>query len=181
MEYNGIYWNNKGRPELLFFCGTDRCQMDANGRVKLSPRVLEDFARSGSNVVVHCLPEGAVAVYPEKVYEAMRRTEADAAEHAGRSMVFRRELRRFGAWSTPQQISTQGRITIPPEYRDFAGLSVSGNVVVVGVEIGVEIWDRGRWLEEQKNFMEHAREKGEREMADDLVNPSIRSGERGNV
>ena len=154
---------------MLSFCGTDRCQMDANGRVKLSPRVLEDFARSGSDVVLHCLPEGAVAVYPAKIYEAMRSPETDAAERAGKSMVFRRELRRFGAWSTPQRISTQGRITVPPEYRDFAGLSAAGGIVVVGVEIGIEIWDRARWQEEQKNLMEHAREKGEREMAGDLL------------
>ena len=154
---------------MLSFCGTDRCQMDANGRVKLSPRVLEDFARSGSEVVLHCLPEGAVAVYPEKVYEAIRTAESNAAERAGKSMVFRRELRRFGAWSMPCRISQQGRITVPPEYRDFAQLS--GNVIVVGVEIGIEIWDRARWQEEQKNLMEHAREKGEREMAGDLLMP----------
>ena len=152
---------------MLSFCGTDRCQMDANGRIKFSPRVLEDFARNGNEVVLHCLPEGAVAVYPEKVYESMRNTEPNAAERAGKSMLFRREQRRFGAWSTPEKISTQGRITIPPEYRDFAGLS--GNVIVVGVEIGVEIWDRARWMEEQKNIMEHAREKGEKEVAGDLV------------
>ncbi|MBQ9338029.1 MAG: hypothetical protein IJS14_12115 [Lentisphaeria bacterium] len=152
---------------MLSFCGTDRCLMDANGRIKFSPRVLEDFARSGSEVVLHCLPEGAVAVYPEKVYEAMRNTEQNAAERAGKSLVFRREQRRFGAWSTPAKITTQGRITIPPEYRDFAGLS--GNVIVVGVEIGVEIWDRAKWQEEQKNIMDHAREKGEREVAGDLI------------
>lgn len=152
---------------MLSFCGTDRCLMDANGRIKFSPRVLEDFARSGSEVVLHCLPEGAVAVYPEKVYEAMRNAEPNAAERAGKSMLFRREQRRFGAWSMPCRISTQGRITVPPEYRDFAGLSA--NVIVVGVEIGVEIWDRARWMEEQKNIMEHAREKGERELADDLL------------
>ena len=152
---------------MLSFCGTDRCLMDANGRIKFSPRVLEDFARSGSEVVLHCLPEGAVAVYPEKVYESMRNAEPNAAERAGKSMLFRREQRRFGAWSMPYKISTQGRITIPPEYRDFAGLSA--NVIVVGVEIGVEIWDRARWMEEQKNIMEHAREKGERELADDLL------------
>jgi len=69
----------------------------------------------------------------------------------------------------PQRISTQGRITIPPEYRDFAGLSAAGGIVVAGVEIGIEIWDRARWQEEQKNLMEHAREKGEREMAGDLL------------
>lgn len=150
------------------FCGTDKCQMDANGRVKLSPRVLEDFARSGGDVVLHCLPEGAVAVYPEKIFEAMRRTDSNAAEQAGRSMVYRREQRRFGAWSCSQRISAQGRVTIPPEFRDFAGLATSGSIVVAGVEIGIEIWDAARWQEEQCRIMEHARKKGEQEMSDDL-------------
>ena len=154
---------------MLAFCGTDKCQMDANGRVKLSPRVLEDFARNGSDVVLHCLPEGAVAVYPEKVFEAMRHAESNAAEQAGKSMLYRREQRRFGAWSCPQRISAQGRVTIPPEYRDFAGLSAAGSVVVAGVEIGVEIWDAARWQEEQRKMMEHAREKGEQEINDDLL------------
>lgn len=30
---------------MLAFCGLDRCSVDANGRIKLSPRVIEDFAR----------------------------------------------------------------------------------------------------------------------------------------
>ena len=84
------------------------------------------------------------------------------------SMVFRRTLRRFGAWSQSEKISAQGRITLPQEYRDHAGLVPGGDVMVVGNEIGVEIWSRERWLEEQKMIMEHEREKGEREMESDL-------------
>ena len=107
-------------------------------------------------------------MYPEKVLETMRHAETDAVERAGKSMLYRREQRRFGAWSCPQRISAQGRVTIPPEYRDFAGLTAAGGVVVAGVEIGVEIWDAARWQEEQRKMMEYAREKGEREMNDDL-------------
>ena len=83
-------------------------------------------------------------------------------------MVFRRSLRRFGAWSQSQRISAQGRITLPPEYREHAGLVPGGDVMVVGNEIGVEIWSRERWLEEQKMILEHERVKGEREMESDL-------------
>lgn len=165
---------------MLSFCGMDRCLLDASGRVKLSPRVLEDFAHSGNEVVLHCLPEGAVAVYPENVYQKMRTAAADAAERAGQSMLFRRELRRFGAWSVSQRITQQGRITIPPEYRDFAGLKTGGNTVVVGVEIGIEIWDLERWKTEQMNCMEHARAKGETEMSADLdpANYKDQNGDR---
>lgn len=153
---------------MLAFCGLDRCSVDANGRIKLSPRVIEDFARRGSDVVLHCLPEGAVAVYPEDIYLEMRRSVPDPAQRAAGSMVFRRTLRRFGAWSQSEKISAQGRITLPQEYRDHAGFVPGGDVMVVGNEIGVEIWSRERWLEEQKMIMEHEREKGEREMESDL-------------
>ena len=39
---------------------------------------------------------------------------------------------------------------------------------VVGVEIGVEIWSRERWEEEQKRISEHMQEKDRREMDADL-------------
>jgi len=154
---------------MLSFCGLDRCSVDSNGRIKLSPRVMEDFAQRGGDVVLHCLPEGAVAVYPEDIYLAMRRTEPNPAERAAESFVFRRTLRRFGGWSQSERISAQGRITLPPAYREHAGLSSGGDAVVVGVEIGIEIWSQERWAEEQRKVQEHMLEKGEREMASDLL------------
>ena len=90
------------------------------------------------------------------------------AQRAAGSMVFRRTLRRFGAWSQSEKISAQGRITLPAEYREHAGLLPGGEVMVVGNEIGVELWSRERWMEEQKMILEHEREKGRREMESDL-------------
>ena len=156
---------------MFAFNGIDKSQLDTNGRIKLSPRILGDFAKSGNNVVLHCLPEGALAVYPEEIFLQMRNEKSDAARRAANSLLFRRELRRFNAWSTPAVISPQGRITIPGEYREFAALAVSENVMVVGVEIGVEIWNCERWKQEQECVMNHAVEKGENEMIGDLNSP----------
>jgi DNA-binding transcriptional regulator/RsmH inhibitor MraZ len=120
-------------------------------------------------VVLHCLPEGAVAVYPEEVYRDMRRGEARPAERAGESLVFRRQLRRFGALSQSERISPQGRITLPASFREYAGLVPGGEMMVVGVEIGLEIWSRERWEQEMIRIQAHMADKGEREMAADLV------------
>ena len=57
---------------MLTFCGIDYCSMDSNGRVKLSPKILEDFTSKGKDVVLYCLPEGAIAVYPEETYLKIR-------------------------------------------------------------------------------------------------------------
>lgn len=155
---------------MLAFCGQDRCSIDANGRIKFSPRVLSDFEeQSSGEIVLHCLPEGAVAVYPEDVYLQMRRSEPKPAERAAASLVFRRQLRRAGAMTQSEKLSAQGRITLPQAYRDYAGLLPGTDVVVVGVEIGVEIWNAERWKTEMEAINQHYLEKGERELAADLV------------
>lgn len=154
---------------MLSFCGLDQCSVDANGRIKLSPRIIEDFAARGGEVVLHCLPEGAIAVYPEDVYLAMRKNESNPAEKAAESIVFRRTLRRFGTWSQSEKISAQGRITLPPMYREHAGLRNGSDVIVAGVEIGIELWSVERWEEEQRRIAEHMRRKSEQEMEQDLL------------
>jgi len=159
-----------GKFSMLSFCGQDKCSVDSNGRVKFSPRVISDFTENCSGeVVLHCLPEGAMAVYPEDIYLEMRRAESKPAEKAGSSMLFRRNIRRFGALSSPEKVSRQGRITIPAGYREMLGLSPGEEIIVVGVEIGVEIWNATRWNEELIKINSHAEEKGEREMAADLI------------
>jgi DNA-binding transcriptional regulator/RsmH inhibitor MraZ len=155
---------------MLSFCGYDRALIDANGRIKLSPRVIKDFSENdGNDVVLHCLPEGALAIYPENIYLQMRKNEPNLTEKASSSVVFRRIIRRFGALSRSEKITAQGRITIPTPYREYADIHPGNDVVVVGCEIGVEIWNAKRWAEELDRMNDHFRKKGEREMSDDLL------------
>lgn len=155
---------------MLAFYGQERGLIDANGRIKFSPRTQADFqSRGEGEVVLHCLPEGALAVYPEEVYLEMRRGESRPAERAANSLVFRRQLRRFGAMSHSDRISPQGRITLPVSFRQFAELTPGEEMVVIGTEIGVEIWNRRRWDAETRRIQSHVTDKGEREMAADLA------------
>lgn len=155
---------------MLAFCGQEKCLIDANGRLKMSPRFLSDFIeRDKGNVVLHCLPEGALAVYPSTVYTQMRKAEPRPAEKAVSSMVFRRSLRYSGAMSQSQKISEQGRITLPVMFRDHTELLPGSEAIVIGVEIGIEIWSINRWKEELEKINSHNREKGDREMAADLM------------
>ena len=156
---------------MLAFCGQDKCSIDSSGRIKLSQRAMADFSEeSQGHVVLRCLPEGALALYPENIYLRMRQGEPDPAEKAASSLLFRRTLRHFGALSQPDEISAQGRITLPPAYREHAEITPGTEVVVVGIEIGLEIWSTERWAEVLRKVNEHMLQKGEREMAADLVN-----------
>lgn len=156
---------------MLPFCGQDRCVIDANGRIKLSPRLIGDFARQcNGEVVLYCLPEGAIAIYPEAVFVEMREASARSLSDVGTSLIRRRELRRFGAMTLPDRITQQGRLTIPPGFRDFTALQPGSEAFVVGVEIGAEIWNAERWKREMDIVNGHLEQKGLEEMAADLRN-----------
>ena len=154
---------------MLAFCGIDYCSMDSNGRVKLSPKNLEDFTSKGTDIVLYCLPEGAVAVYPEETYLKIRQEREVTENRAAGSFLGRQMLRRSGAWSQSQRITAQGRITIPQAFREHAGFgSGSQKMVIVGVEIGVELWTVERWEAERRRMEEHDNLKREQEMQSDL-------------
>ncbi len=154
---------------MLIFCGQEHCLVDSNGRLKLPQRFIDDFTlRCGGEVVMHGLPEGAVALYPEDVYREMREREVGAVDSIGSSFAARRSLRRFGALTCPDTITRQGRITLPAAFREHAGLEPGCEACVVGVEIGVEIWSAERFAAEMAAINEHLRQKREREMLADL-------------
>ena len=158
------------------FCGQQSCKIDANGRVKLSSRFHDDFREGGENLILHCLPEGALGVYSKSVWAQMRQGEPRPATKAASSVVFRRQLRRFGALSQPEKLTKQGRITIPPQFRELLNLVPGTDAVIVGTEMGVEIWQQSRWDEEFNTLHAHELKRAEAEMAADLRKGGINDG-----
>lgn len=150
----------------LPFRGQDECALDANGRIKLNAAFLRDFkAFTSDEVVLHCLPEGAIAIYPPQNWG---RGEDASQTTAAESVVERRRSRRFGAVSQSGTISNQGRITLPTRFRAYAGLIPGETVVLVGCENGIEVWNSERWQAEFELIQEHMLEKHAFEMNTDL-------------
>lgn len=153
------------------FCGQERCLIDANGRVRLSPRFEQAFRSAGAlEIVLHCMPEGALAVYPLPNWEQVRAAdEARSAGRAGSSVVARRQLRRFGAMTQVETLTNQGRVTVPPMFRKLLGLEPGTDVVLVGCEIGVEVWNAARWEAEFRVLWEHEAARADAEMKADVA------------
>ena len=171
MVIDGIKWKKLESFGMIAFCGYNRCSIDSNGRLKLSPSVLSDFGGTGAGLVLRCLPEGCIAVYPEAYFQKMRQAGSEgSAALAASSALYRRNLRMLNAMSSPVSISPQGRITLPGDFRKLAGIDQMPDVVVVGVEVGVEIWSLQRWNEEQARIDEHMALRDELEMKKDLEN-----------
>jgi DNA-binding transcriptional regulator/RsmH inhibitor MraZ len=168
LETCGFFWK-KGQRKMLSFCGLDNCTVDANGRIRLTQRVVEDFLREGNaDVVMHGLPEGCIALYPESVWHRMRAADLNDPATMGGSFAMRSSMRRFGALTASENISRQGRITLPELLREHAHLGPGVDAVVVGVEIGVEIWEAGRFRQEMESAREREEMKREREFDREL-------------
>lgn len=151
---------------MLSFCGEEKCTVDANGRLKLPQQFIDSFFmqdKSGE-IVLHCLDEGALALYPVATFKEMRYRELQQQDRIANSLLMRRNLRRFGAMSCPETISKQGRITIPESYRSRCGLASSSSVIVVGIEIGVEIWNIDRWQRELEQISSYEKLRAESEI-----------------
>ncbi len=150
---------------MLSFCGMDSCRVDGAGRVRLTTPTVEDFLRRcDGEVVLFGLPEGAVAVYPEEVYQEMRRRELGDLDAVGASFAARRSLRRFGSMASAAKISRQGRVTLPEVLQRFAGLLPGSDAKVVGVEIGVEIWAADRFEAEMTDILRAEKNKRQLEL-----------------
>ncbi len=138
------------------FFGQEHCLIDQNGRVKLPTRLLRDFQDFDQpEIMLHCLPENALAVYPLSIWKQMRENQPRPAAKAGDSLYYRRQLRRFGGFTLAETISKQGRITIPPLFREPLSLTPGSSAVAVGCEIGVEIWNSELWRQEQEMIREY--------------------------
>ena len=146
---------------MLEFTGQHNITFDKSGRFKLPPRILADYlAKGNSEVVIYCLPEGCLGIYPLDVWQAMR---ADERVLDGGSMLKRREMRRFGALSTSVLISKQGRLTIPTNFRDVCSLAETQQLLI-GSEVGMEIWNTVQWEQELAIVNQYSIDQGLQEV-----------------
>jgi division/cell wall cluster transcriptional repressor MraZ len=154
---------------MLQFCGLEKTQLDANGRLKLGSRLQQSFGDYGSStVVLYCLPEGGIGIYPLVEWEKIKpELEAIRQQFTG-SVLARRRMRMMGAMTLKENLSNQGRITLPQMFREICGISAGKEVVLVGSEFGIEVWSQEKWQQEMALMQSHSLEKGEMEMNADL-------------
>ncbi|HLZ37572.1 MAG TPA: division/cell wall cluster transcriptional repressor MraZ [Mycobacteriales bacterium] len=119
------------------FLGTHVPRLDEKGRLFL-PAKFRDQLSEG--LVITKGQERCLFVYPNAEFEriAARLWEAPKTDRAVRDYV-----RVFFASASSEVPDKQGRITIPPPLRTYAGLR--RDCVVIGAGERVEIWDAEAW------------------------------------
>ncbi|MCC9197873.1 division/cell wall cluster transcriptional repressor MraZ [Arthrobacter sp. zg-Y820] len=127
------------------FLGTHSPRLDEKGRLILPAKFREELAEG---LVLTRGQERCIYVFSskefERVHEQMR--EAPLSSRQARDYI-----RVFLSGASDEVPDKQGRITIPPALRAYAGLG--RELAVIGAGTRAEIWDASAWqtyLEEQE-------------------------------
>ena len=136
------------------FLGTHHPRLDEKGRLFLPARFRDQLAEG---LVITKGQERCLYVWPQEEFAAIT---AQLRQAPVTSKAARDYLRVLFAGASDEQPDKQGRITIPPPLRSYAGLT--RDCVVIGANARVEIWDAAAWTsyeaEQEQRFAEVSEE-----------------------
>lgn len=134
---NGGKWGN-----TMFFIGTYNHNLDEKNRVTMPSRLRDKL---GAIVYVTLGLDKCLAIYPEETFMQIASTLSKASSLQSDNRGYKRT---FFSNSYECEIDKQGRIKLSSELCEKC--SITKDVVVIGVDDHVEIWDREQHKEMSK-------------------------------
>lgn len=119
------------------FLGEHTPKLDEKGRFFLPAKFREELAEG---LVITRAQERCLAIYPMATFVTKTKEIAQSPGTVKQVRDYQRMLASGASDETPDK---QGRITIPPQLRRYAGLDKE--IVVTGAIDKVEVWDREAW------------------------------------
>lgn len=119
------------------FLGTYTPKLDEKGRFFLPAKFRDELA---DGLVITRAQERCLAIYPMATFVTMTQSIRNAPSTVKQVRDFQRML---AASASDDTADKQGRLTIPPQLRSYAGLGK--DIVVVGAIDRVEVWDTAAW------------------------------------
>jgi MraZ protein len=124
------------------FLGEFEYRIDDKGRMPFPPRFRPYFK---DGVIVAPSPEKCLSVYTIAEWKKM----ADRLASGGLAPSKLRKINRaFFATAFHTTLDAQGRISVPPKLREYAGLGE--DIIVAGANDTIELWNKAAW-ETEKN------------------------------
>ncbi|MGC9350233.1 MAG: division/cell wall cluster transcriptional repressor MraZ [Anaerolineae bacterium] len=130
------------------FLGQHSYTLDDKSRLTIPSRFREELS---TEIVLTRGLDRCLVVYPIDVWEEISRkvTSLPITDPRGRAL-----RRVFFAEAVNTELDGQGRVLIPERLRDYAGLQLSSEVSIVGLDRFIELWSPTRWEEENRNQIE---------------------------
>ena len=119
------------------FLGTHTPRLDEKGRLILPAKFRDQLV---DGLVITRGQDRCLAIWPMEAFIAQTSTLSSSPSSNKQVRDYQRMLASGASDETPDK---QGRITIPPHLRTYAGLDK--DCVVVGAINRVEVWDAASW------------------------------------
>ena len=119
------------------FLGTHTPKLDDKGRLILPAKYRDELS---DGLVITRFQERCLAIWPVKKFIEVTESVRTASSSQQVVRDYQRMLASGASDDTPDK---QGRITVPASLREYAGLD--RDVVVIGTNTRVEIWDTTAW------------------------------------
>ena len=129
---------------LTALMGTYHHNIDAKGRMSF-PTKLRDLL-GGEFYVTTSINQKCLTIYSKSEWEKLANKIAELPDSMG-GLDIKRWLFSGAGELVPDK---QGRVLIPSDLREFAGLKK--DVVVIGLDDKAEIWDKELWDAQQSNM-----------------------------
>ena len=122
--------------------------LDSKGRLTIPSRFRDELPES---VVITRGLDRCLSVYPTDVWReiAQKVTALPITDPRGRAL-----RRIFFADAIDAELDSQGRVLIPDRLRAYAGLELSSEVAILGLESFIELWNPERWKSTSESQME---------------------------
>jgi MraZ protein len=136
--------------ELFMFIGQYEYRIDEKGRVPIPPKFrTEELKKEG--LVLCPGMEKCITIYPLSEWKRLADTLNTSPV---KSSKFRKLNRAFFSNAFNVEIDGQGRIIVPSQFRQFAG--INEDVVVAGANTYIELWSKELWGSEKESNQEAA-------------------------
>ncbi len=130
------------------FLGEFEYKIDEKGRVPTPPKFRGELKEG---VVLTPGVEKCIVAYPLSEWEKMAATLTTGSIAPSK---LRKLNRAIFATAFPLTIDGQGRIALPVPLREYAG--IEGEVIIVGANTYLELWNKEQWESEKAISQEQA-------------------------
>jgi MraZ protein len=141
------------------FLGQYRHSLDAKGRLNVPKKFLEPLQDPAHSRLFYATLglEQCIFFF---LYDEWQELVAQVRQASLGSEEARGFSRQFFSMARELPVDGSGRVLIPKEYRELAGLE--SEAILVGVDRRIELWSPARWDEESKrnqdSYEQHAKE-----------------------
>ena len=136
-----------------FFLGEFLRSLDDRFRLSIPQELLDPFLAGGSETILAKERPGALSLWNAAVWHDrlaagvdLIKAKMQSGKLDGRLEEVQLLSRLLSTRHRPVTLEGRGRLLIPEGFRDFLGVEASGEVIVLGAGVCLEIWNPRQWI-----------------------------------